>query len=207
MGKISNGTKESLIDKVSRLRFTPEWSDFVMSLFHPDEIVEKKPRVHGLRRVAQLLIGEIGMQSTQIYQTPTPDNGFRASCLVEVTFIKNGGEETRVFTGAADASPDNVKGAYGQYAVAMSETRAEGRAYIKALGLKTCSAEEVADIEETPSTNGNKINDHQILFIKTIVERKNLNIENFVKPPKQLKDLSHNEAIEIINSLSTKEQK
>ena len=38
---------------------SPEWDSYVMSLFQESELIDGNPRVNGLRRVAELLIGEI----------------------------------------------------------------------------------------------------------------------------------------------------
>lgn len=142
------------------LRTSVEWSDYVLGLFAQDELVETDkgsfPNVSGLRRVAELLVGEIiesGPEECNVYTFDHSHVG-RADCLYKIVFSKENlggfhGELSKnsivIFKGFAGASVHNLSKGYNIYPEAMAETRAEARALRKALGLKVCSAEELQD--------------------------------------------------------------
>ena len=53
----------------------PGWAQYVLGQFADDELEEQNPRVEGLRRVAELLLGEIVEEECDLVQAPTRPTG------------------------------------------------------------------------------------------------------------------------------------
>lgn len=140
-------------------RTSPEWNDYVMSQFHESELRDGRPLVAGLRRVTQLLLGEIMSSEcleTKFIETRDRDTG-RAISRYRVSILFPDGM-TRTYSDVADCWDDNTDDEMCPFAVAFSATRAETRALRKALGLKTASAEEMTkkDTKKSGQRSGQK---------------------------------------------------
>jgi len=117
----------------------PEWNDYVLTHFEESELIDGKPLVDGLRRVAQVLLGRIVSSGpTQVFPPQSDIHHGRATVVFEVIFENN----TR-FSDVADVWEGNTDDTFCAFATATASTRAEARALRKALRLKTCSAEEM----------------------------------------------------------------
>lgn len=163
-----------------------EWHDFAMQLFSEDELVDGHPLVAGLRRVAELVIGQVVFSGpTQVFPVQTPDHHGRATVVFTVTFA-NGSTYSEV----ADAWEGNTDDMFCAYAVAIASTRAEARALRKALKIKGVAAEEltkkdtakiVRDIsKQKTSTSGDyddqgRMSDAQYNFIDVKCKQLNIN--------------------------------
>jgi hypothetical protein len=188
----------------------PEWHDYVISHLTEQEMFHNRPTVDGLRRVVELIMDGVSDMSTTVVQSPTPDNERRATVVVEILV---GG---RKFSGAADAYYGNANTEIeGQriceYPVALAETRAEGRALKRALGLRLINAAEEISNNNDPNTDSDFITDTQISFIDTMCKNSargmNINIEKFVEkhlPGKvgSIKKLAHGQAVIFIELLT-----
>lgn len=132
---------------------SPEWQEYVISLMEPSETLDGYPKCHGLRRVAQLLLGPI-VKSGPSMLSVIPTNEGRATTIVyEVTFdwtlnrpiwFNPNAPSTasyRIFGGCADCIED-IKSPYGRHPAASAETKAASRAFKKALCINVLSAEE-----------------------------------------------------------------
>jgi hypothetical protein len=116
-----------------------EWHDYAMSLFNEDELVDGHPLVAGLRRVAELVIGQILFSGpTQVFPVQRDDHHGRATVVFTVKFA-NGSTYSEV----ADSWEGNTDDMFCAYAVAIASTRAEARALRKALKIKGVAAEEL----------------------------------------------------------------
>jgi len=104
----------------------PEWTQYVLGKFLPDEVDGQNPRVEGLRRVSSELVGELVEEGCDLVSAPCEANGYRACVKAWAIFLTNGGKEKR-FEALADAHPDNCIDDYVTYLVAMADTRAKGR--------------------------------------------------------------------------------
>ena len=132
----------------------PEWTDYVMTLFVEAELEKQMPRVDGLRRIARKLLGHFSIQ-TNVVQAPTISNRNHATVSVSLNFA-NGS----FYQSAADVCIENTQKEYAIHSVATAETRAEGRALRKALGLnKILSAEELTspDRDERVDSDSHKL--------------------------------------------------
>lgn len=118
---------------------SPEWSEHVMTLFDDSEVMDGNPLVAGLRRVAELVLGQIVFSGpTQVFPAQRDDHHGRATVVFTVEF-ENGLRYSEV----ADCWEGNTDDMFCAYAVATASTRAEGRALRKALKIRGIAAEEI----------------------------------------------------------------
>ena len=177
--------KNVILDDAPHM-LSPEWHDYAMTLFNPDELVDGHPLVAGLRRVSELVLGQIIFSGpTQVFPVTRDDHHGRATVVFSIKF-SNGSEYSEV----ADSWEGNTDDMFCAYAVAIASTRAEARALRKALKIKGVAAEEltkkdtakiVRDIsKKTNSTAGDyddqgRMSDAQYNFID--IKCKQLNID------------------------------
>jgi len=119
------------------------WTDYVLSLLRKDEMQDGNPTLFGLRRIAQQLISPIVECRTLVKQIPNPTNNFTATVVVEVTFCVTKYKSVQIWSGAADVSKANCMEEYAKHPTATAESRAEGRALRKALGINVHTVDEV----------------------------------------------------------------
>ena len=118
---------------------SPEWNDYVLSLFEKNEMYDGRPLCHGLRRVAELLLGRIvSSRPTQIFAPQGGNEIGRATVVWELIF-----DDGSLFSDVADCWEGNTDDAFCVFNTATAATRAEGRALRKALRLRTVAAEEM----------------------------------------------------------------
>jgi len=200
------------------LRTDIEWHDYVMSNFAPDELMDGNPTVDGMRRLVNKLVGEITSIQTNVIQTPeqvTPkgyQNDRRATVVVSVYV-----DEKR-YDGAGDVYWGNTDKIFRNYPISVAETRAEGRALKRVLGLrKVNAAEELAgkiehDISAATVTAENveegMITPTQLQFLSVMCgsDRLDVNIKKLIEslgmPTQDVKGLSHAQALAINEKLS-----
>lgn len=141
----------------------PEWKDYVLSHFTANELFEvngeKYPSLAGLRRVTELLLGDVMVSGPVDHRTSHPDtNNPLGACTViyEVQVAwKLGVSEyldmdasmlpVKIFRGMAGANQNNIDGDFGLYPEAIAETRAEARALRKALSLSVVAYDELCN--------------------------------------------------------------
>lgn len=129
---------------------SPEWHDYVMGHFEPHELIDGNPVVAGLRRVAELLLGDI-ISSKPIDVFPVAgDKHGRATVVYEVQFrwkIKplqqHPPSDIRTYADVADVWHGNTDDLFYAHSPATASTRAEGRALRKALKIRALAAEEL----------------------------------------------------------------
>lgn len=185
----------------------PGWHEYVMSQFSEDELLEGKyPNVNALRRVVELLLGDIIFSGP--IETKTTLHTDRVSAAV-VTYqiiidwkldaFERGevgleGYPQRQFLAVASAWEGNTDGIFTVFPEAMADTRAEVRALRRALRINTVGAEELtkkdikAFLEEkknSSTTTGewqesDVITDQQINTIKVMCERLGINLVKFI---------------------------
>lgn len=116
-----------------------EWNDYVLSFFDDSELIDGKPLVAGLRRVAEMLLGRIIISGpTQVFPASNIDHMGRATVVFSVQF-----ENGMCYSEVADCWIGNTDDFVAVFPVATASTRAEARALRKALKLKTVSADEI----------------------------------------------------------------
>lgn len=184
----------------------PEWKEYVLSHFNDSEVFEvnkqRYPSLAGLRRVTELLVGDIVFSGPVDHRTthPTPELPLGACTVVyEIQLLwKLGMPEyltdalpQKTFRGMAGAHQNNVDDDFALYPEAIAETRAEARALRKALSLSVVSYDEittkkVADIvvkQEVKNPDWNPedmINDTQKTAIMMKCEQGNIDVTKFI---------------------------
>lgn len=208
--------KEVVVPKISDL----EWTDYVLGLLSEDEKISGNPTTDGLRRIFEIALKCKLMSSTSnVVQSPSPDNEKRATVVHSLTYCLNpevndpNGLNIQSIDGAADVYWGNCDKVYRNHPVAVAETRAEGRALRRALRLrKVVAAEELAkDIEDHPDQNTvNKISNQQINFIDVLSQRLNINVHKLLEQnsisAENIYVLTHDSAVDIIRLLSKYQQ-
>ena len=188
----------------------PAWNDYVMAQFVPEELQDGNPTVDGLRRVVELLVGEVSASVTTITQVPNPNNGWTATATHNIN-IRDTDGNGRCYSGSADAHPDNTEHPYSKYPTAIAETRAEARALRRVLRLRTIAAEEVASvINGTPtSTKIESINDQQLNVIDILANNtrgKNIDVvalaKSILPSYNSIRKLSHDDGITLLTDLN-----
>jgi hypothetical protein len=155
--------------------YSLDWTPWVLSQLADDEFFNGNPKVDGLRRIANKILGDIVESKTELQFSPS---GKMIAAVVTVTFNNNGSFHR--ISGAADAGDHSLDEKYKKYPAAMAETRAEGRALRKALRLKGVVASE--EIAEPPrSVNDKPISDSQKTIIGVIAERAKVDVEKMTK--------------------------
>ncbi len=194
------------------------WVDYVMSLFQDNEMEGGNPKVNGLRRVTEKIVGRVVGCKSKIVQVPSPDNGQRATVSHTVQ-IHDANVGMLAFTGSADAAMSNIDDKqFQRYPVAMAETRAEGRAYRRALGLYgICAAEEIdnnpasnADFQPVAPTSEDAIKPTQVSLLNVLCSNDgsrgmNININKFAQKEigKNMMQASFDECKKLIKVLSS----
>lgn len=197
-----------------------EWTDYVLSLLGDDEKIAGNPTTDGLRRVFEIALDcTITDSSSNVVQSPSPENEKRATVVHSLTFVLNreGATENplniRSVSGAADVYWGNCDKIYRNHPVAVAETRAEGRALRRGLKLrKVVAAEELAkDIEDHPDHDTvTKITNNQLNFMDVLAKRMNISIEKLLDKlaisRENVYNISYSDAVDIIKNLTEYQQ-
>ena len=205
---------EDVIEAIPPSISSPEWSDYVISKFEYDEMVDGNPTVDGLRRVTEVVLGEIISTDTDIVQVPTKENEGRATAVCSVVVQTHFGT-IRKSSGSGDAWHKNTDMPYSKFPVAMAETRAEGRALRRILQLrKVVAAEELSDGLDDSIDYEKNISDNQVNFIEVMCRPDgrglDINIAKLINETDEsrakkasIRELSHSEATKFIKVLSS----
>ncbi len=128
--------------------FREDWTDYLLTQFYKDELIDGHPTTDGLRRIFEKFIGEIISCKKDVLQTPDVANSHRATVHCAISYAAHGtwaGGRPNVVKEIQEASDcyfGNTAAPFYYHAVATASTMAEGRCYRKALGLKTLAKEE-----------------------------------------------------------------
>jgi hypothetical protein len=221
MAKAKKTESENVVEETQETVAKPsihdiEWTDYVLSMLSDDEKIKGNPTTDGLRRIIEKVMDcRIIQSTTNVVQSPSPDNEKRATVTHTLTLYLNQafGDTTNLNTVVVDGSADvywgNCDKVYRNHPVAVAETRAEGRALRRALRLrKVVAAEELTnEIDDHPDANTvDKITNNQINFIDVIAQRLNINVLKLLESNnlehKNIYSLHHDKAVDIIRLLS-----
>ena len=135
-------------DEVSEDRpsiLSPEWHDYVMAQFEPNELIDGNPVTAGLRRVVEVVLGEVTSTGpTQVFPAQDPNGPGRATVVYTVVLREYSTGSIKSYADTADVWHGNTDDLFCAHPVATASTRAEGRALRKALKLRVLAAEELA---------------------------------------------------------------
>jgi len=192
---------------VTHKKSDKDWNDYVISQLDESELQDGNPTTDGLRRVAELLLGTIIHQDSFVEQLPQTCNNFTA-VVKHIVQFKNGSS----FSSLADAHGKNTDRPYDRYLTAVAETRAEGRALRRALGLKKPVADELSDVADIEEDDDNSlITDLQIKTITRICKSNDINVEQFINSGKKkydkIEEVQNNRAALMISQLNKYQQK
>lgn len=191
------------------------WEKFVMDSFLPDELyIDEKgngyPTLNGMRRIALVVMGKIIISiPVEVHSNP-PNSSF---CIYKLKF-----EDGRTFGAAADACLENISGSYCIYPTAIAESRAEARAYRKALMLRTASAEEIKGNEKAFDTVlesvkeydvEGEISQQQISIVNTKCKKLKINQAKFLESENvnpDFKDAKKSDGVKLSKKISEFQQ-
>ena len=175
--------------------FSDEWNEYVMAHFKSNELIDGNPICAGLRRVAELLLGDIVESGPEEIYPATDNNGpGRATVVFKVVFNWMNEGTYRIFKEVADVWHGNTDDLFCAHPVATASTRAEGRALRKALKLRCLAAEELAKkdivdivqqaVKQTPTSGeyeANKnISSQQVQFIDNRCNQLDIDVVRFI---------------------------
>lgn len=190
-----------------------DWTDYVLSQFEANELYEGNPTLDGLRRVGELLIGEIVSSRTSVVQCACLENEKRATVICSITFMDGEGN-LKIFDGAADSNYSNTEKVYNRYPTSIAESRAECRALRKALRLKAVAQEELCkeediEVSSSPTLTEGNITQNQLNYLdilcKNDIRGLNIDIAAFVKENfadcEKISLLTHDQALQLITKI------
>lgn len=196
-----------------------EWHNFVMSQFTPDELSEGKkkddlmPRLFGLRRVVNLLIGNVLENTVEVIDSPKESNDYSTVVKSQIIIYDAAGVG-RVYSDVADCSRHNCDRPYNQHLTSTAASKAEARNLRKILGLRNIisaeeyseKAEESSPLGETNFLNPTSILEAQIAALDTTAQRNNINLMKYInKNPEEqynkINEIPYKRAVEMLDTL------
>jgi hypothetical protein len=217
-------TEEEIMEEKSTPKYgSKEWSDYVMSQFTSDELIDGNPKCAGLRRVAEELLGDIIESGpSEVYPATETNGPGRATVVFRVVFDWMNNGSYRSYSEVADVWDGNTDDPYSHHPAATASTRAEARALRKALKVNCVAAEEMSrklGKTNSPQTvevgapvtaelsDKDKITGPQINFLDKKSMEQRVNVLKFVsfilnKEITNINDVSKKEASEVLNKLN-----
>lgn len=198
----------------------PEWPAFVMRHFSENELDQDgSPRVHGLRRVARLLLGPIIESVVIPVQAPTllPQleklgmlqpavMAYRIKILMCKDLDPNQPAYETTFADVADVYHANTDPDYARHPSATAATKAEARCLRKALQLSGVASEEKTLVPTLDADPNKKITPEQINFLNLLGRRNNIDIMKFINSGKtkysNVEDIPFGTALKMVEHLS-----
>lgn len=169
--------KEGTSQAVPQVGITdPGWTKHVLSYLSKEELNEGHPTVAGLRRLALLFFAGFDIEVDPI-QVPTtdPDNMMAVvRCRISANIA--GTDTVRVVTALGEAGYKNTVEPYCNHLVSTAETRAEGRALKKLLGLNLYTHEEMIGASGTVEL----ATDTRLRSIRAFCKKLNIDLEKFL---------------------------
>ena len=153
------------------------------------EFLDGNPICAGLRRVAEIFLGEIlETGPVQVFPATDSDGPGRATVIYRVVFNWFNSGIHKTFSEVADVWHGNTDDLFCAHPVATASTRAEGRALRKALKLRVLAAEELAkkDIVEivkqavSLGKDDTRISPQQIQFIDNKCNQLDIDAMKFI---------------------------
>ena len=172
-----------------------DWHEYVMSQFKPNELIDGNPITAGLRRVVEVVLGEvIETGPVEVFPATDPNGPGRATVIYRVVLEEYESGRTKSYSDTADVWHGNTDDLFCAHPVATACTRAEGRALRKALKLRVLAAEDLAkkdivgivqqSVNQQP-TDGEwnpdeKVSPQQINFIDNKCSQLDIDVMKFV---------------------------
>ena len=191
-GVMGSDASDIIVEDNSPAIGSDDWHEYVMSHFKSNELIDGNPTCAGLRRVAEILLGEIVFSGpTQIFPATAPNGPGRATVVFTVEFNWMNSGMSKSFAEVADVWHGNTDDLFCAHPVATASTRAEGRALRKALKVRVLAAEELAKkdivnvVQQSISTSGeynpdDRISPQQVTFIDNKCKQLDINVIEFI---------------------------
>ena len=160
--------------------YDPSWSEYVLDHLSDGELKEGNPTVDGLRRVTEVVFGDILSSTSDIHDY---DSG-RGICTIKHTLQIRRHDTGDLITvdGCVDVNRSNIPHPFNQHLVATADTRAEGKAIRRALKIRVVTAEEMQNsAEDDLMASEEDITDQQILAINQMCKRLDINLKKAVQ--------------------------
>jgi hypothetical protein len=209
-------------------QLSPEWHDYVMSKFTDTELVEingeRYPNCYGLRRVVELLIGEIVESKPTnliVSSDSTGTSPGRVTCVYEVAIRSHDSGQIKRYGDVAEVFSLNCDDLFLAYPAATAVTRAEGRCLRKLLKVRCVAAEELTrnkNVGEAVRTaiksgptdgsyqDGDPITGAQIRAMQKICSQMKIDVSKFInmgeKTYSRPEDITKKTAINMIKLLN-----
>lgn len=171
----------------------PKWVDYVLDQLADHELISGSPTTDGLRRVTEKVFGEIVESDTTILEIPKLAFSGKASAKHTLRIRKYGhtreaqstweqNDDFITVSACVDVLGERLPSPFNQHLVSTACTRAEGKALRRALKIRVQTAEELANSDDDDSkTLKEPINDQQIVAIKTMCKRNDVDLIKFVR--------------------------
>lgn len=183
----------------------PKWVDFILDELADHELSDGNPTTDGLRRVTEKLYGEIIRSDTEILEVPKQKYTGKVTAKHTLVIRKFNGTDIMV-SACVDVLGDTLPAPFNKHLVATACTKAEGKALRRALKIRVQTAEELSSEADEEFSTDEPINDQQIVAIKTLCKRNNVDLEAFVRAnsdnPKSIRDIKNLEGRLMIHKLS-----
>ena len=197
-----------------------EWSDYVMTKFARNELIDGNPICAGLRRVAELMLGSIIESGPeQVFPSTDSNRPGRATVVYKIVFDWMNTGFLKTYKEVADVWHGNTDDLFCAHPVATASTRAEGRALRKALKIRAIAAEELAkkdivSIVQATTADWNPedtISNQQVTFINNKCKQLDIDVRKFVNMGsaqyESINDVTRNTAQKMLRQLNDYQQK
>lgn len=230
IGEISNikivdfeeepGNLETEYNNIPKADGSRVWHDYVMSQFTEDELstgakpTDIMPRLFGLRRIAELLVGEIVENVVDVIEVPRENNGWTSTVKSFITLIDHNTKEPKQYSDVAEVNASNSKHPFTLHRTSTAASKAEARCLRKILKLRNViAAEEYSDKKEEEvlfNPDGDmspvSISDTQLVAIDHLCKKTDINVMKFInKNPNEqydnIKLVPFNRAKDILGTL------
>lgn len=215
MAKQASSKEETKTTNPAPAKTSPEWNEYVMGFFTEEELIDGKPLVAGLRRIAELLIGEIvSSRPINIYFQDDPRSPIgKVTVMYEVQFQTK--DKVKIYADVADVWAGNTDDMFAVHAPATASTKAEARALRKALQIRTVAAEELTtkDVhkylsETEPTQDSTRIDKNQITLIDTQCKKMDIDVIKFINSGEDVYEsiysVPKDKAVKMIKALTAK---
>jgi hypothetical protein len=211
---------DAVIDPEAPDYNSTEWSDYVMTKFARNELIDGNPICAGLRRVAELMLGSIIESGPeQVFPSTDSNKPGRATVVYKVVFDWMNTGFLKTYKEVADVWHGNTDDLFCAHPVATASTRAEGRALRKALKIRALAAEELAkkdivSIVQATTADWNPedtISNQQVTFINNKCKQLDIDVRKFVNMGsaqyESINDVTRNTAQKMLRQLNDYQQK
>lgn len=182
----------------------PGWTDYVMGKLTDKEKKDNLPTTEGLRRIVNLLVGEIIKSKSNLVCSPTFENLFTNIVEHTVVVLNDAGIE-KEYTAIGEGAPHNLVEPYDKSPAACASTKALGRALRDCLQLQTLVSEERNEVSSEDSISSTQIKGIEVMCNKLGLNL--LKVINFANGGfKKIEDLTREDGTLVMRKLNEFQQ-